>query len=107
MLKFFFYVNCFQRRSFCLYSRQKAILYRSGQRGWLELDEILGNFAKRYVYDLNEDEIVEFEKILNYENPDMFKWLSGQHPPPYELVENKIFNKLQDYIINGEVIKKE
>ncbi|KAF4674448.1 ATP-dependent RNA helicase ddx55 [Perkinsus chesapeaki] len=58
--------------------RKKVLLYRARQRGYLELDVILGSFADRYLRDMPEGEVDEFEEVLALENPDLYKWLSAQ-----------------------------
>ena len=60
------------------------MLYHSKQRGWLELDLILGTFAEQNLAKLNERDVLDYEKILEEESPDLFKWLSGQVPIPDE-----------------------
>jgi succinate dehydrogenase flavin-adding protein (antitoxin of CptAB toxin-antitoxin module) len=61
------------------------MLYHSKQRGWLELDLILGTFADQNLGKLSDSEIRDYQKILDEENPDMFKWMSGQIPIPDHL----------------------
>ncbi|KAF4668670.1 ATP-dependent RNA helicase ddx55, partial [Perkinsus olseni] len=61
-----------------LEGRKKVLLYRARQRGYLELDVILGSFADRYLRHMPEPEVDEFEEVLALENPDLYKWLSAQ-----------------------------
>ncbi|KAF4741735.1 ATP-dependent RNA helicase ddx55, partial [Perkinsus olseni] len=61
-----------------LEGRKKVLLYRARQRGYLELDVILGSFADRYLRRMPEPEVDEFEEVLALENPDLYKWLSAQ-----------------------------
>jgi succinate dehydrogenase flavin-adding protein (antitoxin of CptAB toxin-antitoxin module) len=60
------------------------MLYHSKQRGWLELDLILGTFAEEHLAKLPEKDVLDYEKVLEEENPDLFKWVSGQTPVPDE-----------------------
>jgi succinate dehydrogenase flavin-adding protein (antitoxin of CptAB toxin-antitoxin module) len=98
--------------------RRKEISWRAKQRGWLEVDWIMGNFASEgderrsmlnkeyaiYVWysgdsirvkklekksakisppanhlaNLDEDQLVHFEAILDEENIDLFRFLTGE-----------------------------
>jgi len=61
------------------------MLYHSKQRGWLELDLILGTFADQNLSKLSPKDVNDYALILEEENPDMFKWMSGQIPVPDHL----------------------
>ena len=67
------------------------LMYRARQRGWLELDLLVGMWAEREVARLQPDVLTDFETLLNEENPDLYKWLTGQLPPPKAVGANKAF----------------
>ena len=48
-----------------LHPFRKKLLYRSKQRGWLEVDIILGSWASDNLMNLNNTQLVNYEKILN------------------------------------------
>ena len=56
-------------------AHKKRLVYRSKQRGWLELDLVLGAWATLHVPELNAAELVEYENILNEETIDIYKWI--------------------------------
>ena len=64
------------------------LLYRSRQRGFLEMDLLVGIWAEKQVPVLNEDMLRQFETILDQENPDLYKWLTGQEQPPPSIAQN-------------------
>merc|ERR1712046_432068 len=66
-------------------AHRRRLIYRSKQRGWLELDILLGDWSSANLKDMNEPQLQEFENILDLENPDLFKWLTGQQGLPEEL----------------------
>lgn len=49
------------------------MLYRSKQRGWLELDLLVGLWAQENVRKLPDDLLIAFDQFLTEENPEMFK----------------------------------
>jgi len=73
-------------------SRQKrirAMMYRSKQRGFLELDLIIGTWAEKMLYKLPDSDLDEMEALLAEENPDLWKYLSLQEPTPAALENNR------------------
>jgi succinate dehydrogenase assembly factor 2 len=55
-----------------LYVRKKRLLYRCLQRGWLEVDLLLGTWASQNVMSLSIDELNEFEDFVNSETIDIY-----------------------------------
>eukprot|EP00746_Dinoflagellata_sp_MGD_P000117 gnl/MRDRNA2_/MRDRNA2_100207_c0_seq1.p1 gnl/MRDRNA2_/MRDRNA2_100207_c0~~gnl/MRDRNA2_/MRDRNA2_100207_c0_seq1.p1 ORF type:complete len:170 (+),score=32.74 gnl/MRDRNA2_/MRDRNA2_100207_c0_seq1:68-511(+) len=78
--------------------RRKRLLYRAKSRGWLELDVMMGCFALKHLNGLNDDELDIFEEMLELENPDLFKWLTGQIPLPEELKDNRVMQLMVKYV---------
>lgn len=63
-------------------ARRRRIKVRAWRRGMREMDLILGGFADRHLAELTEAEIVEFEKLLDESDRDVFSWISGELPTP-------------------------
>lgn len=76
----------------------RRILYRSKQRGWLELDLVLGLWAERHVPRMSKVQLDEFEAFLAMENPDLFKWLTGQLEPPGDVAQNSAFQAVKRHV---------
>jgi len=83
--------------------RLKKILYRAWYRGNKETDKIIGGFAKKYINELNENELDELEEILAMQDVDIYDWLSHKRPAPEELKDNSIFQRLYNFIPAEEV----
>jgi succinate dehydrogenase flavin-adding protein (antitoxin of CptAB toxin-antitoxin module) len=81
-----------------LEEKRRRMLYHSKQRGWLELDLILGTFADQHLAKLSEKDVLDYENVLEEENPDLFKWLSGQSPIPQEYKEMEVVKLLLKHI---------
>ncbi len=43
---------------------KKKIIYRSNYRGTKEMDNLLGAFTKKYINNLNENDLLDLEKLL-------------------------------------------
>ncbi|KAL0034859.1 hypothetical protein WJX77_010541 [Trebouxia sp. C0004] len=70
------------------------LLYRSRQRGFLEMDLLVGIWAEKQIPQLSENMLQQFEVVLNQENPDLYKWLTGQEQPPQDVAENAAYQAL-------------
>ena len=77
-------------------ARKKQLLYRSKQRGWLELDLIMGTWAERHIPVLSDVELQQYEAIVRRENPDLMKWLIEKTPVPEDVL-SPIMQRLIDY----------
>ncbi len=84
--------------------RRKRMIYRSKQRGWLEVDILLGSWAAKNVPHLTHDEMDEYEKILSEETIDIFNYVSGKDTLPDHLQGLKVMQRLQEYALKTEVI---
>ena len=45
---------------------KKKIIYRSNYRGTKEMDKLLGTFSKTYINKLNDQDLVNLEKLLRH-----------------------------------------
>uniref|UniRef100_A0A7S3K6Z6 Succinate dehydrogenase assembly factor 2, mitochondrial n=1 Tax=Aureoumbra lagunensis TaxID=44058 RepID=A0A7S3K6Z6_9STRA len=77
-------------------TRRKRLIYRSKQRGWLEVDLLLGTFATQYVSTFNEKECNEYEAILNCETIDIFNYITAKVPVPNE-IDTPMMKRLQAF----------
>ncbi|MAR76702.1 MAG: succinate dehydrogenase assembly factor 2 [Rhizobiales bacterium] len=76
---------------------QNRLIYRSWHRGTKELDLILGNFISDNINQMSEDEIAEFEALLNSEDPDIYKWIvKFEVPNDKSLID--IIIKIREYL---------
>nr|AKM76908.1 ankyrin repeat family protein [Pelargonium x hortorum] len=67
------------------------LLYRSKQRGFLELDLVLGKWVEEHIYSMDENGIKSLVDVLELENPDLWKWLTGQEQAPEPVNGNPVF----------------
>ena len=60
------------------------------------MDLLLGSWAAKFVPDLPDEDLKEYEAILNEETIDIFKWITGEQPVPEEL-DTAMMARLQEY----------
>ena len=53
---------------------KKQIIYRSMHRGTKEMDLLLGSFVKKYINELNLNDLKDLEKLLHIEDDILYKW---------------------------------
>lgn len=70
------------RSSVDLDARRRRILYRARHRGIREMDLVLGQFADQEIATLSESQLDELETIMNEEDNDLVKWITGEKPIP-------------------------
>lgn len=66
-------------------NRRKRLKFRAWHRGTREMDLLLGSFADRHIMNFTEDQVREFETLLELSDPDLYNWISGQEKPPENL----------------------
>ena len=80
--------------------RRRRIIYRSKQRGWLEVDILLGSWAVQNVPTLTTEELDEYELLLECETVDIFSYISKNTGEVPSFLENsKILKKIQSYAV--------
>ena len=83
-------------------AHRKKLVYRSKQRGWLEVDLLLGSFAEECLGDVADEDLHQYEAILNLETIDIYNVISGQ----VELTENEdneVLKMLRAYVDAGPI----
>ena len=60
-----------------IYELKKKIIYRSNYRGTKEMDKLLGAFAKKYINLLSDDDLVKLEKLLDFDDSNLYNFLNG------------------------------
>ncbi|KAL6756185.1 Flavinator of succinate dehydrogenase-domain-containing protein [Haematococcus lacustris] len=87
-----------QRPEDSLEAISSRLLYRSKQRGFLELDLLVGLWAEKEIPAMNLPMLQDLAVMLDQENPDLFKWLTGQLPPSELMASNMAFKALRKHV---------
>lgn len=79
-------------------ARRRKLLFRSWHRGMRESDLILGSFADDAIGDLTEDEIDQYEALLDLTDTELLPWLTGERvpSPAHQPIINKIMALRRD-----------
>ena len=75
---------------------KNKIIYRANYRGTKEMDKLLGSFTKKYIDQLNEEELELLCDLLDYDDENLYKFNQGQNVT-IEIKSNKITGMFKDY----------
>ena len=84
------------RSSEGLDDRRKRLLFRCWHRGTREMDLILGRFADAEIVNLSEQELAQFEYLMDVPDPDLYAALTGKLPPAPEYA-NRLFDRIKSF----------
>ena len=68
---------------------KKKIIYRSNYRGTKEMDKLLGKFVKKYINELQEEDLIDLDKLLNIDDTNLFNFYNG-FDTEFEIEKNNI-----------------
>jgi len=63
--------------SFNIDELKKKIIYRSNYRGTKEMDKLLSKFVKKYINDLQEEDLIDLDKFLNIDDTNLYNFYNG------------------------------
>ena len=75
---------------------KKQIIYRSTHRGSKEMDILLGNFVKKYVDKLTDEDLVNLDSILKIEDEVLYRWYFDKNINEI-IPKNKISELLKNF----------
>lgn len=85
------------------YVRRKRMIYRSKQRGWLEADILMGSWATKFVPTLTNEELDDYDVLLDEETIDIFNFITGKDALPDHLKNKSVMKRLQQYAIDTKL----
>ena len=68
---------------------KKKIIYRSNYRGTKEMDKLLGTFTKKNINNLDNEDLIDLEKLLNIDDTNLYKFYTGAETD-FEIENNKV-----------------
>jgi antitoxin CptB len=81
--------------------RRRKLLFRCWHRGMREVDLIMGRFADAAVNELSDDELAEFERLIEVPDHEVLAWVTGEAEVP-AAYDTLLFRRLCDFNRRGE-----
>ena len=75
---------------------RKQIIYRSTHRGSKEMDILLGNFVKKYIFDLNTKDLKNLNEIMSIDDDLIYDWYFNKVNNK-KIADNKVSQKLRNF----------
>jgi antitoxin CptB len=85
-------------------ARRRRLLFRSWHRGIREMDMVYGRFADAQIAALSEDELDDYEKLLELRDQQVFDWVFGAQPLDTNY-DTPLFRRLLAFHGGGTTIK--
>jgi antitoxin CptB len=74
--------------------RRRRILFRARHRGTKEMDLVMGRFADAEIHTMSEDDLTQFERLLEVPDRDLFAWVTGKEAAPANYA-SAVFRRLK------------
>jgi antitoxin CptB len=76
--------------------RRRQVLYRAWHRGMREMDLIMGRFADAVIGDLSDEDLAEFERLIEVPDRDLLGWITGEIETPSNY-DTSVFQRLKGF----------
>ena len=80
---------------------KKKIIYRSNYRGTKEMDKLLGAFTKKYIDELNNEDLTDLEKLLDIDDTNLYNFFNGLETD-FKFYDNKINLMFKNFKYSGQ-----
>jgi antitoxin CptB len=88
------------RSSEGLDARRRQLLFRAWHRGLREVDLIMGRFADMALATLSEQELGDFEQLVEVPDRDLLAWVVGEVKVPVAY-DTPLFRRLREFNRSG------
>ena len=85
-----------------LQTLRARLLYQSRKRGTLENDLLLSTFASEHLNKMDENELREYDSLLNEPDWDIYYWSTGKTTPPERWQSSSLLRKLALHARNDQ-----
>ena len=75
---------------------KKKIIYRSNYRGAKEMDKLLGAFTRKYLDQLNGEDLNQLIKLLEIDDNNLYNFYNGLNTD-IQFEDNKINNLFKNF----------
>jgi antitoxin CptB len=81
-------------------ARRRRLLYRAWHRGMRETDLITGPFADEMILHMTDDELADFERMLEVPDRELLAWVMGEQAVPANH-DTPLLRRLRDFSRRG------
>ena len=82
------------------------LVYQARKRGMLEGDLLLSTFARDNLATMSHEELLEFDKMLDEPDWDIYYWSIEKRHPPERWAGTKLLEQLKKHARNeGKVVR--
>ncbi|KAI7870046.1 Flavinator of succinate dehydrogenase-domain-containing protein, partial [Spinellus fusiger] len=83
-----------------LETKRARLVYQARKRGILETDLLLSTFANKYLGQFTMEQLVEFDKLMDEPDWDIFYWATEKKVLPERWVDSKVLAMLKAHAKN-------
>lgn len=76
--------------------RIRRLVYQASYTGMKETDLLLGHFAKHHLADLTDQELGDFERLLDAGDDRIYAWIMGNDSLPAEH-DTRVFALIKEF----------
>ena len=80
---------------------KKKIIYRSNYRGTKEMDKLNDQYTKKYIDELNFEDLLDLEKLLNIDDTNLYNFFNGMSTD-FVFDENKINKLFRNFLYTND-----
>ena len=80
---------------------KKKIIYRSNYRGTKEMDKLLGAFTKKYIDELNNEDLADLEKLLDIDDNNLYNFFNDSETD-FKFIDNKVNLMFKNFKFSGQ-----
>ena len=75
---------------------RRRLRFRSLRRGTRESDLVIGGFASRYLDEMSDDQLTQFEALLDQPDQDLLGWVLNVSTPP-SAFDNEVLDMIRNF----------
>ena len=79
--------------------RVRRLVYQASYTGMKETDLLLGQFAKKHLPTLTDEQLDMFEALLDAGDPSIFAWVRGDEDVPAEF-QGPVLDMIKDFHVS-------
>ena len=77
-------------------TRLRRLVYQSSYTGMKETDLLLGRFAKLHLHGLTDDELGQYEALLDAGDDRIYAWVVAGEPAP-QMHDNRVLDLIKEF----------